>query len=157
MPVLAWACAGRLREGDPERVAVALQIGYRLFDTRSCMGTNATSSRVRESGSAKEVFVTTKLWNNDHGYESALRRSRRAARTRLDYIDCISSTGRTGLRHESWKALLKIHDEGSPLDRRQQLHDSSLEELLPATPIAPAVNQVEFHPFLTRRTCSSSA
>src|SRR5207245_7209296 len=57
-----------------------------------------------------------------------------------------------GLRHESWKALLKIHDEG--LARSIGVSNYTirhLEELLPATPIPPAVNQVEFHPFLYQK------
>src|SRR5439155_5161595 len=57
-----------------------------------------------------------------------------------------------GLRHESWKALLKIHDEG--LARSVGVSNYTirhLEELLPATPIPPAVNQVEFHPFLYQK------
>src|SRR5437870_11916931 len=56
-------------------VAYALQIGYRLFDTAKLYGNERDLGvAVRESGIPRdEIFVTTKLWNNDHGYESALR------------------------------------------------------------------------------------
>jgi len=137
-------------------VAVALQIGYRLFDTAKLYGNERdVGVAVRESGiPRKEVFVTTKLWNNDHGYESALRAFEKSRHELgLDYIDLyLIHWPVPGLRHESWKALLKIHDEG--LARSIGVSNYTirhLEELLPATPIAPAVNQVEFHPFLYQK------
>jgi len=137
-------------------VAVALQIGYRLFDTAKLYGNERDLGvAVRESGIPREeVFVTTKLWNNDHGYESALRAFEKSRHELgLDYVDLyLIHWPVPGLRHESWKALLKIHDEG--LARSVGVSNYTirhLEELLPATPIPPAVNQVEFHPFLYQK------
>jgi len=138
-------------------VAYALQIGYRLFDTAKLYGNERDLGvAVRESGIPRdEIFVTTKLWNNDHGYESALRAFEKSRRELggLDYVDLyLIHWPVPGLRHESWKALLKIHDDG--LARSIGVSNYTirhLEELLPATPIPPAVNQVEFHPFLYQK------
>src|SRR5437879_4004601 len=137
-------------------VAVALQIGYRLFDTAKLYGNERDLGvAVRESGIPREeVFVTTKLWNNDHGYESALPAFEKSRHELgLDYVDwSLIHWPVPGQRYSASKALLKIHDEG--LARSIGVSNYTirhLEELLPATPIPPAVNQVEFHPFLYQK------
>src|SRR5256712_4800766 len=76
MPVLGlgmWQ-AGSGKE-TRKAVATALEIGYRLFDTAKLYGNERDlGTAIRESGIPREeIFVTTKLWNNDQGYESALR------------------------------------------------------------------------------------
>src|SRR5438093_1696631 len=132
-------------------VAYALQIGYRLFDTAKLYG-NERDLRVavRESGIPRdEIFVTTKLWNNDHGYESALQAFEKSRRELgLDYVDLyLIHWPVPGLRHESWKALLKIRDEA--LARSIGVRNFTirhLQELLRGTPAPPAANQAEFHP-----------
>src|SRR5713226_6493703 len=150
MPVLGlgvWqAAAGKETR---KAVAYALQIGYRLFDTAKLYGNERdVGVAVRESGIPREeIFVTTKLWNNDHGYESALRAFEKSRRELgLDYVDLyLIHWPVPGLRQESWKALLKIRDEG--LVRAIGVSNYTirhLEELLRATPAPPAVNQVEF-------------
>ena len=95
-----------------------------------------------------------KLWNNDHGYVSALRDFEKSRRELgLEYVDLyLIHWPVPGLRHESWKALQKIRDQG--LARSVGVSNYTirhLEELLPSTAIPPAVNQVEFHPFLYQR------
>src|SRR5256885_4083293 len=118
-------------------VANALQIGYRLFDTAKLYGNERDLGvAIRESGIPRdEIFVTTKLWNNDHGYESALRAFEKSRRELgLDYVDLyLIHWPVPGLRHESWKALLKIHDGG--LARSVGVSNYTirhLQELLPA-------------------------
>ncbi len=137
-------------------VATALEIGYRLFDTAKLYGNERDlGTAIRESGIPREeIFVTTKLWNNDQGYESASRAFEKSRRELgLDYVDLyLIHWPVPGLRQESWKALLKIRDEG--LARSIGVSNYTirhLEELLPATPAPPAVNQVEFHPFLYQK------
>ena len=137
-------------------VATALEIGYRLFDTAKLYGNESDlGTAIRESGIPREeIFVTTKLWNNDQGYESALRAFEKSRRELgLDYVDLyLIHWPVPGLRQESWKALLKIRDEG--LARSIGVSNYTirhLEELLRATPAPPAVNQVEFHPFLYQK------
>ncbi len=157
MPVLGlgmWQ-AGSGKE-TRKAVAYALELGYRLFDTAKLYGNERdVGVAVRESGIPREeIFVTTKLWNNDHGYESALRAFEKSRHELgLEYVDLyLIHWPVSGLRHESWKALLKIHDQG--LARSIGVSNYTirhLEELLPATPTPPAVNQVEFHPFLYQK------
>jgi len=137
-------------------VATALEIGYRLFDTAKLYGNERDlGTAIRESGiPRKEIFVTTKLWNNDQGYESALQAFEKSRRELgLDYVDLyLIHWPVPGLREESWKALLKIRDEG--LARSIGVSNFTirhLEELLRGTPAPPAVNQVEFHPFLYQK------
>jgi len=154
MPVLGlgvWqAAAGKeTRKG----VEVALEVGYRLIDTAKLYGNERdVGAAVRESGVPREeVFVTTKLWNSDHGYEAALKAFEKSRHDLgLDYIDLyLIHWPVPGLRHDSWKALLKLHDQG--LARSIGVSNYTirhLEELLTAAPAPPSVNQVEFHPFL---------
>jgi len=137
-------------------VATALEIGYRLFDTAKLYGNESDlGTAIRESGIPREeIFVTTKLWNNDQGYESALRAFEKSRRELgLDYVDLyLIHWPVPGLRQESWKALLKIRDEG--LARSIGVSNYTirhLEELLRSTPAPPTVNQVEFHPFLYQK------
>ncbi len=157
MPVLGlgmWQ-AGSGKE-TRKAVAYALQIGYRLFDTAKLYGNERDLGvAVRESGIPREeIFITTKLWNNDHGYESALRAFDKSRRELgLETVDLyLVHWPVPGLRQESWKALLKIHDQA--LARSIGVSNYTirhLEELLPSSPIRPAVNQVEFHPFLYQK------
>jgi diketogulonate reductase-like aldo/keto reductase len=134
-------------------VGSALEIGYRLIDTAKMYGNERdVGAAVRESGIPREeIFVTTKLWNDDHGYEAALRAFERSRRELgLEYVDLyLIHWPVTGERQETWKAFLKLRDEG----RVRSIGVSNytirhLEELLPESPTPPAVNQVEFHPFL---------
>jgi len=137
-------------------VSAALESGYRLIDTAKLYGNERdVGAAVRESGIPRdEIFVTTKLWNSDQGFESALRAfdgSRRELG--LEYVDLyLVHWPVPQLRNESWKALVKIREQG--LARSIGVSNYTiphLEELLRATPVPPSVNQVEFHPFLFQR------
>ncbi|HYY48412.1 MAG TPA: aldo/keto reductase, partial [Thermoplasmata archaeon] len=117
MPVLGlgvWQAAS----GKETRRAVdhALKIGYRLFDTAKLYGNERdVGAAVRESGIPREeIFVTTKLWNDDHGYERALRAFERSRKELgLDYVDLyLIHWPESNLRGESWKAFLKLKEEG---------------------------------------------
>ena len=157
IPVLGlgvWQAAA----GKETRKAVsfALESGYRLIDTAKLYGNERdVGVAVRESGIPREeIFITTKLWNSDQGFESALRAFEGSRRELgLDYVDLyLIHWPEPRLRHESWKALLKIREQG--LARSIGVSNYTiphLEELLPTTPIPPSVDQVEFHPFLYQR------
>src|SRR3989442_13636443 len=97
-------------------VATALQAGYRLIDTAKMYANERdVGAAVRESGiSRDECFVTHKLWNSDHGYESALRAFERSRReVALDYIDLyLIHWPVPRLRDEAGKAYAKLHEEG---------------------------------------------
>ncbi len=139
-----------------EIVRHAFHIGYRLVDTASMYGNEHTiGAAVRSSGIPRDqIFVTTKLWNDDHGFDRALRAFDRSLKgLGLDYVDLylIHWPG-GGQRAESWKALERIQKEG----RARSIGVSNytirhLDELFEQSSVVPAVNQVEFSPFLFQK------
>ena len=157
MPILGLG-VWQVAPGKETRRAVgcALEIGYRLIDTAKLYGNERdVGAAVRESGIPREeIFVTTKLWNDDHGYETTLRAFKRSRQELgLDYVDLyLIHWPVPRIRQESWKAILRLREQG--LVRSIGVSNYTirhLQELLPATPIPPSVNQVEFHPFLYQR------
>ncbi len=144
--------------GETTRQAVrwAFEAGYRLVDTARIYGNETdVGAALRESGLSREkAFVTTKLWNNDHGYESTLRACEGSLRRLgLAYLDLyLIHWPVQRLRKESWAAMVKLLNDGKSraigVSNYTKRH---LEELLQSTDIVPAVNQVEFNPFLYQR------
>ena len=100
-----------------QAVAAALDVGYRHIDTARIYGNEAdVGAAVRASGVAREaVFVTTKLWNADQGYDRALRAfDESLERLGLDYVDLYPIHWPVaGKRRDSWRALERIHAEGA--------------------------------------------
>lgn len=157
MPVLGlgvWQAA----PGDETRRAVlaALRVGYRLVDTaRAYRNEEDVGAAIRESGVPRsELFVTTKLWNSDHGYDAALRACdgslRRLGLEQLDLY--LVHWPVEGLRHDTWRAMERLRRDG--MARAVGVSNYTvrhLEELLARGGEVPAVNQVELHPFLTQR------
>ena len=139
-----------------DAVLHALQIGYRHIDTASMYGNEEdVGAAIRESGIPREeIFVTTKLWNSDHGYDSGLaafEKSRR--RLRLSYVDLyLIHWPVQDLRNETWRALETLLKEGKcraiGVSNYMIRH---LEELLENSSTVPAVNQVEFSPYLYQK------
>ena len=146
------------RPGEETRRAVvaALEAGYRLIDTASMYQNEVdVGAAIRESGVPRDqVFVTSKLGNDDHGYEKALRAGRETLRRLgMSYVDLylIHWPGAV-LRDETWRALERLQAEG--LSRAIGVSNYSvghLEELLGYAQVLPDVNQVEFHPFMYQR------
>jgi methylglyoxal/glyoxal reductase len=142
--------AGRITQ---EAVKFALKTGYRHIDTATIYGNEEDVGRgVRDSGVPREqVFVTTKLWNSDHGYDAALKACDRSLRRLgLGYIDLyLIHWPVTELRGETWRALVELQRRGScraiGVSNYTVRH---LQELLDGSEVTPAVNQVEFNPFL---------
>jgi len=139
-----------------DAVAAALRLGYRHVDTAQAYGNEQeVGEAIRSSGlERKEVFVTTKLWNSDQGYDSA-RRAFDASLARLgfDYVDLyLLHWPVAGKRLDSWRALEKLQAEG----RVRAIGVSNflvphLEELLAHAGQPPSVNQIEVHPFHQQR------
>jgi methylglyoxal/glyoxal reductase len=137
-------------------ILTALDTGYRLIDTAKLYGNEADVGEAVRRGPVprEEIFVTTKLWNDDHGRAKAKRAfDASLLRLGLDYLDLylIHWPG-AGQRVETWKALVEIAGEG----RCRSIGVSNftiehLEELARASNVLPAVNQVELHPFLYQR------
>lgn len=137
-------------------VGTALKEGYRHIDTAQLYRNEAAVGRaVRASGIPREqVFVTTKLWNSDNGYENTLNAFHRSLdELGLDYIDLylLHSPMRVDARLDSWRAMEDLFRSG----RCRAIGVSNygihqMEELLQACTVRPAVNQMELHPFCTR-------
>jgi diketogulonate reductase-like aldo/keto reductase len=137
-----------------EAVAAALELGYRHVDTARVYGNERdVAAAIAASGVPRpDVFVTTKLWNADQGYDAALR-AFDASEGRLGGApDLYLVHFPAERRRDSWRALVRLYEE----KRVRAIGVSNytvrhLEELLRESPVAPAVNQVEFHPFLFQR------
>jgi diketogulonate reductase-like aldo/keto reductase len=139
-----------------QAVKAALKIGYRLIDTASFYRNEEDVGRaVRDSTVPREaVFITTKLWNDDHGYDTALRAfDASLKRLGFGYIDLyLIHFPVPNLRQESWRALEKILDSGrARAVGVSNYTEGHLKELLRQSSVVPAVNQVEFSPFLYQR------
>jgi methylglyoxal/glyoxal reductase len=139
-----------------QAVAWALAAGYRHIDTAAMYGNEPdVGEAVRASGIPREeVFVTTKLWHTEHGYDSALRAAR-ASQERLGlgpidlYLIHWPTAKSPDDRLASWKALEKLKKDGTiraiGVSNYTVRH---LEELAGHAEVVPAVDQVEFHPFV---------
>jgi methylglyoxal/glyoxal reductase len=134
-------------------VREALRLGYRHIDTaRVYRNEPDVGEAMRASGIARsEIFVTTKLWNDDHGYDAALQAfDASLKRLALDTIDLyLLHWPVPGKRLDSWRALERLYKE----KRVRAIGVSNfmvhhLEELLAKAEVAPSVNQIEVSPFL---------
>ncbi|OKH93685.1 aldo/keto reductase [Streptomyces uncialis] len=141
-----------------QAVGTALAAGYRSVDTAAIYGNEEGTGRaLAASGIPREdLFVTTKLWNTDQGYDAALRAfDASLAKLGLDHVDLYlihwpaPALGKAG---DTYKAFEKIHADG----RARAIGVSNflpehLERLLDATSVIPSVNQIELHPRLQQR------
>lgn len=136
-----------------QAVRTALEDGYRLIDTASFYRNEEDVGRaIRDSGIPREeVFITTKLWNDDHGYDSALKAfDASLKRLGLGTIDLyLIHFPVPNLRNESWRAMENLLADGKAraigVSNYTERH---LRELLSRSSVVPAVNQVEFSPYL---------
>lgn len=134
----------------------ALDAGYRLIDTAAFYkNEKSVGEAVKESGIARdEVFITTKLWMDQMDYDNALKAyDDSLLRLGMDYADLyLIHWPVTGKFKEAWKALEKIYKEGRVkaigISNFLPVH---LKQLLPELEIMPAVNQMEFHPYLIQQ------
>jgi diketogulonate reductase-like aldo/keto reductase len=146
------------RPGQETRAAVAsaLALGYRHVDTARVYGNEADVGRALTASGLprKDVFLTTKLWNDDHGYDATLRACdaslRRLGVEQLDLY--LVHWPVQGLRGETWRAMERLLADG----KARAIGVSNytirhLEELLAGARVPPSVNQVELHPFLLQR------
>jgi diketogulonate reductase-like aldo/keto reductase len=137
-------------------VAAALKAGYRSIDTASMYENEQGVGRaVRASGIPREqVFVTTKVWNNEQGYDSTLKAFRNSLdRLGMDYADLyLVHWPVVGKYKETYRALEELYDQG--LVRAigvSNFNIHHLEDLMGSCRIKPMVNQVEMHPLHTQK------
>ncbi|MFD4694545.1 aldo/keto reductase [Streptomyces sp. NBC_00683] len=136
-------------------VSGALDAGYRSIDTAAVYGNETGVGRALATSGIprEELFVTTKLWNADQGYDSALAAfDASLAKLGLDYVDLYLihwPTPARDLYPDSWRALEKLLADGriraAGVSNFQPAH---LRRLIDAGSLVPAVNQIELHPGL---------
>ncbi|GAA1083221.1 aldo/keto reductase [Nocardiopsis composta] len=138
-------------------VAEALRVGYRSIDTAKVYANETGTGRaLRESGIAREeLFVTTKLWNDDQGHDQALRAfDASLERLGLEYVDLYLihwPVPEQDKYVETWKALERIHAEGrAKAIGVSNFTEATLGRLLASADTVPAVNQIELHPRLAQ-------
>ncbi|WP_406103116.1 aldo/keto reductase [Streptomyces sp. NBC_01003] len=158
MPQLGFG-VWQVPDAEAEKaVATALEAGYRSIDTAAIYGNEeGTGKAIAASGIAREkLFVTTKLWNADQGYDATLRAYDASLdKLGLDYLDLYLIHWPLPSKDsyvDTYKALEKIYADG----RAKAIGVSNflpehLERLLGETSIIPAVNQIELHPHLQQR------
>ncbi|MDQ1024874.1 2,5-diketo-D-gluconate reductase A [Streptomyces umbrinus] len=155
MPQLGFG-VWQVPDDEAERaVATALEAGYRSIDTAAIYGNEKGTGRgLAASGVArKDLFVTTKLWNADQGYDSTLRAfDASLEKLGLDYVDLYLIHWPMPAKEkyiDTYKAFEKLYADG----RAKSIGVSNflpehLEKLIDATSVIPAVNQIELHPHL---------
>ncbi len=148
----------KVKEGTEviNSVKAAIKNGYKSIDTAAVyQNEEGVGKAIKESGVPREeLFITSKVWNSDQGYDSTLQAFETSLKKLgLDYLDLylIHWPGKNKFK-ETWKALEKLYKEG----RVRAIGVSNfkihhLEELLKDCEIKPMVNQVEYHPHLTQK------
>lgn len=136
-------------------VCEALKAGYRAVDTATLYHNEAgVGEALRNSGLPREdVFVTTKLWNSDHGYDAALRAfDRSLGELGMDYVDLYLIHWPMPGRDEyvdTWRALERLYADGrARAIGVSNFNVSHLRRVLDTCEVPPAVNQIELHPYL---------
>jgi 2,5-diketo-D-gluconate reductase A len=154
MPVLGFGVFQVPPDQTEQVVTDALAAGYRSLDTAAAYQNEEAVGRAIAAGSIPrdEVFVTTKLWIQDAGEESARRAFERSLqRLGLDYLDLYLIHQPFGDYYGAWRAMEQLHRDG--LVRAigvSNFYPDRLVDLIDHNEITPAVDQVECHPFFQR-------
>ena len=137
-------------------VRYALDIGYRHIDTAQLYSNEEdVGYALLESGIKRDdVFVTTKVWNSYQGYDSTLQACEQSLRRlRMTYVDLyLIHWPVQGMSLDTWKAMVKLLHTGKARAVGVSNYTiQELQEILQNSDVVPAVNQVEFHPFLYQK------
>ena len=136
-------------------VTNALKFGYRHVDTASLYGNEkGVGTAVRESGvKREEIFVTSKVWNSDQGYDSTLKAFDVTLKNLgFDYLDLYLIHWPKDKSKETWKAFETLYKQGVvKAIGVSNFLKYQLEGLIKSTEIMPMVNQMEFHPYLVQQ------
>lgn len=151
MPVLGFGVYQVEESVCEQCVSDAIAAGYRSIDTASAyMNERAVGRAIRRSGVPRgELFVTTKLWVQDAGYESTRRAfAESLERLQLDYLDLYLIHQPFGDVYGSWRAMEELYREGKiRAIGVSNFQPDRLVDLILHNEVVPAVNQVETHPF----------
>ncbi|PWL17477.1 2,5-diketo-D-gluconic acid reductase [Falsochrobactrum shanghaiense] len=134
-------------------VGEALKIGYRHIDTAAIYGNEeAVGKAIRESGIARgDIFLTTKLWNSEQGYDSTLKAfDASLEKLGTDYVDLYLihwPMPSKDLFMETWRAFAQIKESGRAKSiGLSNFRTADLERILKESDVAPVINQIELHP-----------
>jgi methylglyoxal/glyoxal reductase len=148
----------KVEEGNEviDSVKTALEVGYRAIDTAALYeNEEGVGKAIKASGiPRKEIFVTTKVWNTDHGYEKTLKAfDKSISKLGLDYVDLylIHWPGKDTFL-DTWRALEKLYRDG----RVRAIGVSNfkphhLQTLMEHSEEKPVINQVELHPYFQQK------
>ena len=152
MPVEGYGVFQISDEAQCEQCVLdALETGYRLFDTAAAYYNEAAVGRVvRESGIPRdEIFITTKLWVQDAGYDQTLAAFEQSRKNLgLDYVDLYLIHQPFGDYYGAWRAMEDLYREG--IVKAIGVSNFSPERIVDLCmnhEIKPSVNQIEIHPF----------
>lgn len=138
-----------------ESVLHAIQSGYRLIDTSSAyFNEEAVGQAIKKSGIPREeLFITTKLWIQDSGYEKAKKGFEESLKKlQLDYLDLYLIHQPFGDYYGSWKAMEELYKDGKiRAIGVSNFNSDRLVDLIINNNVVPAVNQVEFHPYFQQK------
>lgn len=152
MPILGFGVFQIADQNECENsVLNAIETGYRLIDTAaSYLNETAVGKAIKKSGVAREdLFVTTKLWVQDSGYENTKRAFEKSLnKLQLDYLDLYLIHQPYGDVHGSWRAMEELYKNG----RVRAIGVSNFQpdrvmDIITFNEVIPAVNQIETHPF----------
>lgn len=152
MPILGF---GVFQVPDPNEcersVYDAIQTGYRLIDTAaSYMNEEAVGKAIKKSGVPRdELFITTKLWIQDVGYEKTKKAFEKSLKKlQLDYLDLYLIHQPYNDVHGAWRAMEELYKEGRiRAIGISNFHPDRVMDLISFNKVVPAVNQIETHPF----------
>lgn len=135
-------------------VLTAIRSGYRLIDTASLyLNESAVGNAIKKSGVAREeLFITTKLWVQDAGYEKTKKAFEKSLRElQLEYLDLYLIHQAMGDYYGSWRAMEELYKEGKiRAIGISNFFPDSVVDLIAHNEIVPAVNQIEINPFYQR-------
>ena len=141
-------------EQAPAAILTALEVGYRSLDTARIYGNEEGVGRAlaQTEVARNDIFLTTKVWNDDHGYDATLRAFEESAKrlgTEIDLYLIHWPVPAKDAYVDTWRALLQLRADGriraAGVCNFQQPH---LQRLIDETGEAPAINQIELHPYL---------
>lgn len=135
-----------------QAVEAALVLGYRLFDAATIYGNEKEVGIALQQGGVarKELFVTSKVWIDDMGYDATLRAFEKSLKDlSLDYLDLyLIHWPKEQHRKASWKALESLYDQGVVKSIGvSNYYQKHLAELFAFANVCPAINQIELSPF----------
>jgi len=152
MPILGFGVFQIPNAEECEKTVIeAINVGYRLIDTAaSYMNEEAVGNAIKNCGVDRaDLFITTKLWVQDHGYENTIKSFERSLKKlQLDYLDLFLIHQPYGDVFGSWRAMEDLYKAGKiRAIGLSNFQIDRLTDLMLFNKIPPAVNQIETHPF----------